>query len=715
MDQETLTNHIIRLGKKDLDIACKLILQEVFNLIPINVDGKNDGGTDYSCFKTDGNKLKAAFQVTTQKTDISGKAYKDAKKAIEKIKADKFYFFTSLNLDEVKTRLIENEIYETLKITSSCLGASQIASLLIAGKLTNKFFDEAGFPLARGFGEAPDYREMALHSCTIFSDDAEKMRSGVYEDTILMLLFDEQPIEEEVLFNKVMSFLKIPLTKERQIRNLFGALFGRSKIVRDPQGLVLLASETRDDVLARKRIYEDELKNLAAAQVDMMRNDFNSDWNIEDSKKIGVYISNAFITKQLELLREIRARVSVNPIFKFQDIGIESIKNYLLENKRADNENVDDIVKKLLEIASNHPLISKLARASVYVALEGSNPVSSAQAIGISRWSDCNILIEPTVALPWICSQLFSGSVNRQFDNGIRAIKQARKLSAKLGITYYYINECAGHLHKARKFVGLSLNPDEMQFAPNAFVANYYALQKAGIKLPGDFLQYLKSFSPSILVERTDYKAWIRSIMTDLQGLFCKSGVEFVEVPKYSSDECASIETDMGYYLRTNQIFKPRHLLDHDVWALTFVNERASKGESWVVLTYDRSIIEVAKSDSFKGWITCPEKFLDLTNFSRPLSENQFISLVNSFASYSERTLSAGARIIDRIVSYASADMQNWEFLQEIESFKKNLVSSIDYSQPDFYDAIDSKTDEFLASHGVVTREIIEEEGEKLI
>ncbi len=96
------------------------------------------------------------------------------------------------------------------------------------------------------------------------------------------------------------------------------------------------------------------------------------------------------------------------------------------------------------------------------------------------------------------------------------------------------------------------------------------------------------------------------------------------------------------------------------------------------------------------------------------MSENQFISLVNSFASYSERTLSAGARIIDRIVSYASEDMQNWQFLQEIESFKKNLVSSIDYSQPDFYDAIDSKTDEFLASYGVMTTEIIEEEDEIL-
>ena len=42
-----------------------------------------------------------------------------------------------------------------------------------------------------------------------------------------------------------------------------------------------------------------------------------------------------------------------------------------------------------------------------------------------------------------------------------------------LRIPYFYIKECAGHLHMARKFDGIDLDPNEMQYSSNAFVANY--------------------------------------------------------------------------------------------------------------------------------------------------------------------------------------------------------------------------------------------------
>lgn len=32
MDKETLTNHITRLGKRDFETACRLVLSKVFNL-----------------------------------------------------------------------------------------------------------------------------------------------------------------------------------------------------------------------------------------------------------------------------------------------------------------------------------------------------------------------------------------------------------------------------------------------------------------------------------------------------------------------------------------------------------------------------------------------------------------------------------------------------------------------------------------------------------
>ena len=92
MDKETLANHISRLGKRDFEIACRLILHDIFNLIAVNVDGANDGGTDFAVFNSEGNRTKAAYQITTQKTDIRNKAYKDASKCISKLHVDRFYF-----------------------------------------------------------------------------------------------------------------------------------------------------------------------------------------------------------------------------------------------------------------------------------------------------------------------------------------------------------------------------------------------------------------------------------------------------------------------------------------------------------------------------------------------------------------------------------------------------------------------------------------------
>ncbi|UVV77527.1 hypothetical protein NXW84_07785 [Bacteroides fragilis] len=61
------------------------------------------------------------------------------------------------------------------------------------------------------------------------------------------------------------------------------------------------------------------------------------------------------------------------------------------------------------------------------MALEGANPISSAKALGANRWSDFNILVEPTVAIPYICSTLYKGRVNRYFDASIKSVDRAKK------------------------------------------------------------------------------------------------------------------------------------------------------------------------------------------------------------------------------------------------------------------------------------------------
>ena len=98
MDQETFANHISKLGKNYFDIACKMLLTEILNLTVINVDGKNDGGTDFSSFSANGLRNSVAYQITTQKKVIEKKIWKDARKNIEKIGASRFFYVFSRNI-----------------------------------------------------------------------------------------------------------------------------------------------------------------------------------------------------------------------------------------------------------------------------------------------------------------------------------------------------------------------------------------------------------------------------------------------------------------------------------------------------------------------------------------------------------------------------------------------------------------------------------------
>jgi len=119
MDIDTFANHITNLGKQDFDILCRIVLNDVLELCAFNVDGKNDGGTDFIDIASDGMRTKVAYQLTTQKTDIERKAYKDAQKAIAKLGANRFFFLTSYSLSEVDARKLEFTIEKELGIHTS--------------------------------------------------------------------------------------------------------------------------------------------------------------------------------------------------------------------------------------------------------------------------------------------------------------------------------------------------------------------------------------------------------------------------------------------------------------------------------------------------------------------------------------------------------------------------------------------------------------------
>jgi hypothetical protein len=228
MDVETLANHITKLGKQYFDKACNVVLSEVLNLTPINIDCSYDGGTDIVSIN-EGQREKVAYQITTQKTDIKNKAYRDAEKAIEKLSVQKFYFLTTYNLTEIDQVLIQTEISKDLGITAICFSPKIIAGLILSKGKLNKFLDIVDLPLPRQHGNIVDIKEKALHSYSVFSDDAGKLKYSVYEDTILFSLYNKSKTEDE-LVDFVISFLNLNEESESIIRRRIGGLFGKPLI-----------------------------------------------------------------------------------------------------------------------------------------------------------------------------------------------------------------------------------------------------------------------------------------------------------------------------------------------------------------------------------------------------------------------------------------------------------------------------------------------------
>ena len=701
MDKETLSNHISTLGKRDFAIACRIVLEKVFGFNVVNVDGPRDGGSDFTSFADDGKRRCVGIQITTQKSDIKNKAYRDAKKCLTKLGLSRFFFLSTYRLSEEDSRKIEQEIEDELDVRTSVYDSSVIAGFLIKNSLVAEFLDETGFPdLRQAYHSTVDYKQMVLHSYTLLSSDAKNMKEQIYEDTILLVISSRtEGMTQEEIVNETINLLTLTSIKEDRIKGRIDALLAKSKI-RKQNGLFYISPESKQEIENRQILYEKELETLSAAQTDIMR-EFSIEWTIDDARLTSVWIANTYLASQLSTLEKVDAPLSKDLYKHIDDNGIKSLTYFLIKEKKLSQDISSKVIESFISISAGQPLMKKLTSAFVYVALEGKNPMTSCRALGVNRWSQFKLLMEPTIGIPVLCSFFFKSSVNRIFDNAINAFKQSQELGIPMYVSYNYIKECAGHLHMARRYDGLELNPEEMIYSSNAFVSHYYSLKKQGLELPNTYLDYLALFSSAIKIEK-EYKDWIRSMMSDIQSLFTRKGAAtYIDIPMYDLSDLKDIENEYAVYLAENGIEKSKSLLTNDVITIKFTKELCSKGDHWMILTNDKTLVNVSKECANEAWITSPYLFLDMVEMTKPMDERKVLSLVHSVAKYSESTLAVGARIIDKIVFYASDKMQDWQFKKELDIFKEEMIRNLSIDATADIVKVDKMTDEFLLKHSI--------------
>lgn len=609
MDVESLSNHIRHLGKVEFDYVCRLVITKCFNKFPINVDGTNDGGTDFSDIDICGKRSNVAYQLTVQKAKYDEKLIRDAKKAVEKLGVKRFYYMTSNPMSETIARTYESQLTDELDITCICMGCKSIAELLISHGCANEALSNISPSIPRDISlDDLDYRERTLHSYTLLSNDARSLREGIYDDTIMMILGTPGNIYDKVsIVEEVKKMLSLTESRDEILLGRVDSLLSKQKLRCNKEtGILSLSTEMQQEIESRKNLYDADLSAMVSAQTDLMH-DNGIEWTIDDSRKVSIWLAQKFIHLQIRTLNEAKSQLVLHPILGLdkKDDSITKLVSYL-QQKGATKEMSRKLADELQSLASNDPLIQKITRASMYIALEGNTPMARSKALGANRWDEFTMLVDTSVALPYICYTLFNKYDYGIAKDSIRAINRAKELGVQPKITYFYVKECAGHLLSALDYIGLDFPENEMQYSSNAFVAHYYGMKVKGIRVPETLLEFLSNFSVLVKSKYQDRKNQVRAVMTDIQGLLNSVNIGFEGVSKYETENCPVYGSYIDVVAQ-KEPSKSQYLINHDTWALQHLMDCTNKnGEHWLFLTYDRTLREYGKADKSTIWITKP-------------------------------------------------------------------------------------------------------------
>ena len=148
------------------------------------------------------------------------------------------------------------------------------------------------------------------------------------------------------------------------------ALMQKGHVRKTENGNFILSDSMAEDIALRKNLYSTEQGTFYTSQMDLLK-EYDVKWDANDSKQSSVWLANAIIDQQISGLASAGAKIS-NPLFKnTRKHGLDKLRTYLSTKKKIDSATLEEVLKKMVAMASRHPLVVKVVRASVYLALEG--------------------------------------------------------------------------------------------------------------------------------------------------------------------------------------------------------------------------------------------------------------------------------------------------------------------------------------------------------
>lgn len=706
MQKETIARHIKALGKSDFDSVVTLLFHEFFNLKAINVDGPGDGGSDMRCFVTSKEQrvwASTASQVTVTSKSWKQKAKDDARKAVRELGATQFYFLTSQGHSSGDLRKLEVEILSDAGVPAVCMGANEIAGIIHDAKLIHEFAEVIDLRLDVPLKSRPDRQEMLLHAIAGLSDEKKNFRDGVYDDALLVTLFEaDSLLSRSELIANASELLGLTIEFRQALDRRVDSLLAKGRIIRSVDQLALSASD-KFDMQASNGMYLAELRALASAQQLILEEKGGQGWTSEKCEETAVLLSRIFVQNQLKVAE--RASLPLTRLGLSKKIGEPKFElSTLIRTTGLSVKTTEEVIREFVAIGNTRPLIQKLTRAVTYIATEGRSIAQACRAVGAAKWSDVYVTLDASVAIPFLCSSLFEPTEGRFAIGANECIKTLKQLNTRLVMPYFYINEVAAHLLLALNTPSGEQYSRAAEYSKNGFVCHYYQLKNNGRPCPSSLPEFLSAFSARSLRGDGDRREKAKSIMPDIQSLLQDYGIAFESIETFAPGSVGYLahrkptEESFEHFLNQMQRQRRQNLVGHDVSVLAYSKKAISElGQARMCLTWDRTMIEVARELKDCGWVVTPNEASDLVQTSVDFSEVKLTSLAHALAKATSSAEEIGASILDRVSHLSGSPFKDWESRQRFDQFYASTMARI-AQNPDSTSWVDEDVEQFMST-----------------
>lgn len=720
MNQESIKNLISSLGQTDFDRVVSLICHRVFGLNSIDVDGAGDGGSDLRSFETSKGVpvwASTAYQVTIQSQSWKDKAFKDARKAKEKLGAKQYYFLTSQPHQPLSLVGVQTKIVNELDIPATCLGANEIAGFICESNLKRNFYEAIDLRLDVDVDQRPDKKEMLLHAFASLGNERSELRNGVFDDALVVSVYEAGgKIKRDDLVKNASQILSSKAEAIEQLDRRVDSLLARQRL-EPTNGHIRLSGDEQLELEASVGVYVRELESCAGAQQQILSELGSASWDLEKSREAAVLLSRCFIQQQLKIAE--RASLPLTQIGLAKELQNPEAKlKELLRESGLSVAKADDAYEQFVTLCSSQPLIEKLARAVTFIATEGRNIEQASRALGAANWSEVTVTLDASVAIPYLCSKFFAPTKGRFSLGAKKCIDILKKLGADLVIPYMYINETAAHLVRASYFPEDKLFNNAAEASRNGFVSHYHQLKNSHQTVPDSLREFVSTLSSKALRGNGDVFSVANQVMPDLQRLFGDYGVRFESIEVFTGDSSdyrnfrRPAEEGFTHHLNQLNRTKSGRLLNNDVNVLAYSRKRLTQGDTArMCLTWDAAMIAVASELGDCGWVVSPNEASDLVSTSVNFSEVSLTSLAHVVAKADSEEVRIGAQILDRVTSLAKSKLLDWEFQKKFKEFYKEVVDRV-LAEGNLGAELDLEVDEFLKANNVKVQPVEDDHNE---